>query len=291
MGALGFLGGFANAVGKSRQAQGDPIDQALKLYQLRQAITEDPLRRALLLKELEKAGQAKLGTPVKVTENGMSGLRYPDGHTEWLGTGENFYEKPKAPSKLYVPNPIVARAMEILHTTDPTVLAQHPEALVQAQKENLEQQKQIGAAYRQPRETPAEAAALAAASEDARLKEQQKYRTPPSPPIRRGADGRLYFIDPRTKKATPIVGMPASPPKADKAPSGYPTGYTRAPSTSIPGAYYLAPNPGAKEAGTGYFGSDVGAATAVPLLYIPSLGKYFRKGDKIGPGMYWDGNP
>jgi hypothetical protein len=58
-------------------------------------------------------------------------------------------EKPANP---WVPNPINARAMAILGTTDPRVLAQHPEAIEQAKREDTEQQKQIAAANRAPRE-------------------------------------------------------------------------------------------------------------------------------------------
>lgn len=196
MGVLGFLGGFSDAASRS-QAQGaqnrmQGLDTMLRLKLLQHQLQQDQLRQAAIGKlPPDQQQELMLGGSIEDIKNrqektsaagSMAGefdirasdttlpptqrqqfrqlaqyLRKNPSASADLGTTLKLFGIGEKPSKSFIPNALTARAMQILGTTDPSVLAQHPEALVQAQRENLEQQKQVAAQYRQPRETPDEA--------------------------------------------------------------------------------------------------------------------------------------
>lgn len=121
MGALGFLGGFTNAVSKSRQAQADPIDQALKLYQLRQALTEDPIRRALLNKQVAMEGKTLVKMPDGTSQ--LIDLSNPGAPGRTIGTPRNY-----------------ARDLRMLKMTAPTGLQPLIQSAIDSGDPNLQEQ-------------------------------------------------------------------------------------------------------------------------------------------------------
>lgn len=261
MGVLGFLGGIANAVGQMRQ----------QTMQNQRLAEDDALRRAILLSHLQKPMAQKMGTPVRVEMNGQQGLRYPDGHTEWLGQGESFYEKPIKPAAPSTKSILTAEQAAVAESTGlgPDVSKWTPQ--------DAERFKRAMTAWELSKQRP-----------------PAPY--PPSLWITTDEAGKPIAADisrprgggpPSVSRPVSLPGLPKGkgPTKSPvaKPPAGFPTGYTRSPSSDIPGAILLTPNPGTKDPDSGVFG--IGAKPATPLLYW--RGKYFRPGDEVTHGARW----
>lgn len=73
-----------------------------------------------------------------------------------LGAGDvtsSFRQKPST-ARPFVPSPITARAMQILHTNNPADLTNHPEAIVQAEQEQREENRRVALMGRTPPAEP-----------------------------------------------------------------------------------------------------------------------------------------
>ena len=235
---LPFLGGFSSAATRSQGQNGDQLVRAIQLLSLKRELEQDQLRQAAMSKlpadqqqELmlggsiediknrasressDKATAAAIANEIDLRANDPSLspasrqqlqrlspiIRANPSAAKDLTSTLKLFGIGGTSTKPYVPNAVSARAMQILGTTDPAVLAQHPEALVKAQQENIEDQKRIAREYRPPPQPPAE--------------------TPVSPSdIVKLPDGRVgYWAHARGSKPT-FVETPGATPKAEEPP-------------------------------------------------------------------------
>lgn len=197
-------------------------------------------------------------------EHGASAT--PEGYEAMITKAKGSSQKP------FIPNPVNARAMQLLGTNDPAVLAQHPEAIAAAQQEQFDRQKQEQAnIQRQSREdyyrfaqsfkpTAAQKAAEAAAMTSARLGATNAFIQ--QKPFGQVDKNNVPFIETADGKEVPVpttlpYGKIANHPRVFYVPKGAVNNGTYMRLNALPdtGQQLVAAAPGALGAKGGIYGA------------------------------------